>query len=254
MCDRSLVWKVWIRSAIRRNLHGTGLRMLGSGCVCALVLGGACRGDHRERDPQASIGAGARGPASRDLESISLESRDKSSRARRKQFPGHEEGSSQLETSRDPLRVERLSDSRAVPDGTKNAHARAFRRLPVAVSDGAPVGAIGANGIHLDSIELGTGWSRSRCEDLGTQFSISTGDRVNVCIRVVHPRAEEDVMVLWKKEGRIARRRKITIRNIHAFRTRAYLALRPEYTGSWRVEVISTDGAVLGSASFEVVE
>jgi hypothetical protein len=149
---------------------------------------------------------------------------------------------------------ERPSDPRAVPPGTPEAHARAFLKLPVAVSDGAPIGAIGITGIHLDDLDVGAGWARSRCEGVGDRFSVSAGDQVNVCIRAVHPRVEEEVMVLWQKDGRTVRRRKVTIRNIHAYRTRAYLALRPEYVGSWTVKVESSDGVELGSADFTVNE
>lgn len=144
---------------------------------------------------------------------------------------------------------------REPPPGTPPAIARVFRRLPVSVSDGPPVAGIGASGIHVDKIWLGSRHDKQGCAGKSDGFSIRGRDEVNVCFRVVHGRGEEDVDVIWEKDGDLAQRRRgVTIPPLHAYRTRAYLVLRNEYVGAWRVRVYSEDGVELASSTFHVVE
>lgn len=141
---------------------------------------------------------------------------------------------------------------RAVPPGTPPHIARVFQRLPVALHDGPPVGAIGASGIHVDKIWIGEAYEKEGCTGESERFSLARHSQVNVCFRVVHSRAEESVEVLWEKDGAIFRRRQLMIPDIHAYRTRAYLALRREYAGSWTARVLSSDGVELASQAFTV--
>lgn len=145
-------------------------------------------------------------------------------------------------------------DPRAVPPGTPPAIARVFQRLPVAIHDGPPVGAIGASGIHVDKIWVGSRYERDGCTGESERFSLAKHDQVNVCFRVVHSRAEESVEVQWEKEGAPFRRRAVQIPDLHAYRTRAYLVLRREYIGNWTARVRSSDGIELAAVSFAVTE
>lgn len=146
------------------------------------------------------------------------------------------------------------SDPRAVPPGTAPQASRAFQRIPVAIQDGPPVGGIGATGIHVDKIWLGDRYEREGCVGESARFSLARHSQVGVCFRVVHSRVEESVDVLWEKDGAPFRSRGVTIPDLHAYRTRAYLALRREYVGQWKARVMSTDGVELASASFTVEE
>lgn len=145
------------------------------------------------------------------------------------------------------------SDLREPPPGTAPEHAEAFRRLPVAEGDGPPVGGVGEGGVHLDHISLGSAYDRGQCEGKLDDFSVAQRDRVNVCLRVVHPREKEEVVVLWQKDGDTIRRGKVTIAAQHAYRTRAYLMLRGSYVGRWAVRVFSRAGVELASHEFQVV-
>lgn len=145
------------------------------------------------------------------------------------------------------------SGPRVVPPGTPPANARAFQRIPVALQDGPPIGGIGASGIHVDKIWLGSAYEREGCTGEDARYSLAQHRQVNVCFRVVHSRAEEGAEVLWEKDGAPFRRRPVTIPDLHAYRTRAYLVLRPEYVGQWAARVVSSEGVELGSASFVVV-
>ncbi len=145
-------------------------------------------------------------------------------------------------------------DPRVVPPGTSAPAARAFQRLPVAIHDGPPLGGIGASGIHVDKIWLGTEYDKDGCAHTTNRFSLANGDRVNVCFRVVHPREEESVEVEWIKEGAVFRRQPVSIPDLHAYRSRAYLVLRREYIGAWQARVRSADGEVLATIDFSVTE
>ena len=72
---------------------------------------------------------------------------------------------------------------------------------------------------------------------------------------MVHGRVEEDVDVIWEKDGDLAQRRRgVTIPAAHAYRSRSYLALRGEYVGAWRVRIFSVDGVELATKTFKVVD
>lgn len=146
-------------------------------------------------------------------------------------------------------------DIREVPEGTPPQIARVFRRLPLSIHDGPPLGGIGQSGVHVDKIWLGSRVGKNGCAGKSDGFSIAGGDEVNVCFRVVHGRMEEDVDVIWEKDGDLAQRRRgITIPPLHAYRSRSYLVLRGEYVGAWKVRILSSDQIELASATFTVVE
>ena len=144
-------------------------------------------------------------------------------------------------------------DLREPPPGTPEENAAAFRKLPVSPSDRAPVGGVGPSGIHVDHILMGTSYVKGQCEGEARSFSYSSGDRPSVCVRVVHPRSKEELVLLWEKKGGTTRRGKLIIPNAHAYRTRAYLVLRREYVGEWTVHVQSADGTDLATYDFTVV-
>lgn len=144
-------------------------------------------------------------------------------------------------------------DPREPPEGTPPEVAAVFKKLPVSPADRAPVGAVGKTGIHVDDVSMGSVYERSRCSGGQGSFSVGQGDRVNVCLRVVHQRQKEELSVVWQKIGGNARRGKIVVKPMHAYRTRAYLKLRGEYVGDWEVKVFSEDGAELARYPFTVV-
>jgi hypothetical protein len=150
--------------------------------------------------------------------------------------------------------AEPAANLRDPPPGTPEAIAAAFRKLPVSAADRPPVGGIGESGIHVDRIWMGSRFEDGDCTGSTDRFSVSADPRPSVCIRVVHPREKEDVVVVWEKSGGSARRSKVSIKPTHAYRTRAYLLLRREYVGSWTVRILSADGVELASHAFEVVE
>lgn len=143
-------------------------------------------------------------------------------------------------------------DPRAVPTGTPAAIARVFQRLPVAIHDGPPLGAIGATGVYVDKIWLGRAYEKDGCADETSSFSLARDSQVNVCFRVVHSREEESVEVEWIKDGAPFRRRAVNIPDIHAYRSRAYLVLRGEYVGAWQARVLAAGDEVLATVEFTV--
>jgi hypothetical protein len=141
-----------------------------------------------------------------------------------------------------------------IPPGTPERNVAAFRKLPVQPGDGAPVGGIGASGIHLDELEVGHGWVKSRCSERSDEFTIGVQDRVNVCMRVVHERGTTtELGIEWLREGRQARRSKVAIGDTHALLTRAYLPISAGYEGEWQARIVAVDGTVIGEVSFSVV-
>ncbi len=144
-------------------------------------------------------------------------------------------------------------DPREPPEGASAEAAAAFKRLPVSPADRAPVGGVGKTGIHVDDVSMGSVYERSRCSGGDGSFSVAQGDLVNVCLRVVHQRQKEELSVVWQKIGGNARRGKIVVKPMHAYRTRAYLKLRSEYVGDWEVKVFSQDGAQLARYPFSIV-
>lgn len=145
-------------------------------------------------------------------------------------------------------------DPRTPPPGTPAAIARVFQRLPVTIHDGPPLAGIGATGIHVDKIWLGTRYEKDGCADESASFSLTRDSQVNVCFRVVHSREEEAVGVEWIKDGAPFRRQTVNIPDHHAYRTRTFLVLRREYIGAWQARVLSADGIVLASVDFTVTE
>ena len=152
----------------------------------------------------------------------------------------------------EPVASKGSVDPRAVPAGTPAAIARVFQRLPVAIHDGPPLGAIGATGIHVDKIWLGRAYEKDGCAGETGSFSLARDSQVNVCFRVVHSREEESVEVEWIKDGAPFRRRAVNIPDIHAYRSRAYLVLRGEYVGAWQARVLAAGDVVLAAVEFTV--
>ncbi len=144
-------------------------------------------------------------------------------------------------------------DPRVPPPGTPPEIAAVFEKLPVSPADRAPVGGVGATGVHIDDVSMGSAYERSRCTGSSKSFSVSKDDHANVCIRVVHPREKEELSIVWQKVDGNARRGKIVVKPLHAYRTRAYLKLRSEYVGDWVVTVYSDDGVELAQLPFAVV-
>lgn len=142
----------------------------------------------------------------------------------------------------------------AIPPGTAAANASAYKKLPVAKGDGPPVGAIGANGIHFDVLEVGRGWEKSKCTDLTTSFTVPGDPQVNICMRIVHPRGvTEELTVEWEKNGGSGTRRsKVTVKDMHAYLTRSYLPIKEGYQGDWTATIKTADGTVLGKVAFTV--
>jgi hypothetical protein len=148
----------------------------------------------------------------------------------------------------------RDGDPRQPPAGTPPEAAAAFLKLPVSPADRPPVGGIGASGIHVDRISVGSEYVDQDCGGKRDRFSVAAGDRVSVCVRVVHPREKEEVIVLWQKADGAARRGKMLVKPSHGYRTRAYLKLRSEYVGDWTVRILSEGEVELAQHSFTVLE
>ncbi|MCA9698483.1 MAG: DUF2914 domain-containing protein [Myxococcales bacterium] len=172
-----------------------------------------------------------------------------------------EETSTDSETGelQPPPQKPKVADPRSpsvVPANTPEENAKAFFKLPVSMHDGPPLGAIGRSGIHIDEISMGHGYESGDCTEPGQRFSVAGDELANVCFRVVHPREEETVRIYWEKDGVVTRRGKVRIRDIHAYKTRAYLQLRPEYVGSWRVRILpeTEDDTPLAVIDFRIVE
>lgn len=166
-----------------------------------------------------------------------------------------EPGSPEIEAVDGKREVEDPRDPSLIPPGTPDANAKAFLRLPVSLSDGAPLGGIGRSGIHVDDVSMGAGKDNLRCDDPTQQFSVETSDYINVCFRAVHSRQDDHVRVIWEKDGEVTRRGKLKIpERMHAYKTRAYLRVRPEYVGSWRVRIVpeGEDEIDLVVAEFEI--
>ncbi|KIG14963.1 hypothetical protein DB30_06152 [Enhygromyxa salina] len=146
------------------------------------------------------------------------------------------------------------SDAVIAP-GTPPENAAAFKSLPNAKGDGPPVSAIGANGIHFDSLVVGRGFEKSRCVEPTDTFDVEIDDRANICLRIVHPAgAEETLTVTWAKTGgHGSRTSKVTVKDAHAYLTRSYLPLKKTgYQGEWTATITTEDGTELASVSFTV--
>ena len=202
-----------------------------------------------ESDDRAEAEAEARAKAEAEAEAEAS--------ARLAEQEAREEREAQEESERAAKRAGGGSPAgvRQPPPGTPPKIAQVFRRLPVSVHDGPPLEGIGATGIHIDKVWLGSSHTRQGCGGKSDNFSISGRDEVNVCFRVVHGRIEEDVDVIWERDGDLAQRRRgVTIPAAHAYRSRSYLVLRNEYVGAWRVRIFSVDGVELATKTFKVVD
>jgi hypothetical protein len=155
-------------------------------------------------------------------------------------------------TAGDPQGWTGRSNPRTAPPGTEPDNIEALARLPVGRADRPAVGGVGAMGIHVDRIMLGSMYDTGRCTGDPSEFSASRHDRVSACFRVVHPRTTQRVTVLWQRDNETLRRTWMTIPAAHAYRTRAFIVLRDDDAGRWKVRVVSTDGVELASAAFEV--
>lgn len=147
-------------------------------------------------------------------------------------------------------------DPSLIPPGTPDENAKAFLKLPVSIHDGPPVGGIGRSGVHIDAITTARGRDNTSCDQPTSTFSISVAEYVNVCFRVVHPREQESLRVIWEKDGKVTRRGRVRIPDLHAYTTRAYLLVRPEYVGRWRVRIVpdGEEAIDLAVAEFEITE
>jgi hypothetical protein len=153
-----------------------------------------------------------------------------------------------------PDKPRETTNPRTPPRGTPADVAAVFTKLPVSPADLPPVGGIGRSGIHVDRIEMGSTYEKGLCGGIPDKFSLAKLERVNVCLRVVHPREEETVSIVWQKNDLgTARRGKIAIKPLHAYRTRAYLVLRKEYVGDWTVRILSGEGVELAAHRFTIV-
>lgn len=151
-----------------------------------------------------------------------------------------------------PASTDNPRDPALVPPGTPAANAKAFSKLAVAKGDGPPIGGIGPNGIHIDALEVGKGWEKSRCDQVGSSFTAGVDEKVNVCMRVIHPREEEELTISWERDGKVAQRSKVSVKAIHAYLTRGWLPVKQERVGKWKAVIKASDGTVLGEANFEI--
>lgn len=142
---------------------------------------------------------------------------------------------------------------RVVPHGTGSITAKAFSKIPYSKYDRAPVGAIAHTGLHVDRITIGNGYEDSRCQGANDGFTVGRDAEVHVCLRVVHLRQKEKLVVRWEKDGQLMRRTRLPIPPYHAYRTRAGIRLRSGYEGRWRVRIMSPSGGrELAAATFTV--
>lgn len=142
-------------------------------------------------------------------------------------------------------------DPRAVPPGTDPKAAAAFENIPVLDTDGPPVGGIGKTGVHVDRLAVGDPDGPRECQELRTRFTLEDG-RVNLCLRVVHPRKKERVAVRWVRDGETMRRSLVHVPGAHAYRSRVFLTLKDGYEGNWTAVVESYERTVLGEIDFVV--
>lgn len=152
-----------------------------------------------------------------------------------------------------PEGVDIRSDA-AIPPGTPAANAEAFKALPQTKVDGPPVSGIASNGLHFDSLVLGRGWEKSKCQEATNTFTVGTDDRVNICVRVVHPAdVDETLLIEWSKAGtKTVRKSNISVKAMHAYLTRGYLPIKTGYEGEWTAVVKAPDGTVLATLPFTV--
>ena len=152
-----------------------------------------------------------------------------------------------------PAAPERPSTQAQIPLDIPEANALAFASIRTK-HDKPVVGGIGASGIHLDELEVGKGWAKSRCEDPTRSFAAGTDERVSVCFRVVHPKVDEQVSVEWSFGGKLRTTTHVGVRPTHAYLTRAWLPVAPGRAGEWTATIKSEDGSLLGAVTFEITK
>jgi hypothetical protein len=147
-----------------------------------------------------------------------------------------------------------LRSASLLPPGTPEASVIAFTNLRLGKRDKAPIAGAGATGIHLDELEIGSGWASSRCEQSTRQFVVEQDERINLCFRVVHPREAESVTVEWARDGKLRQSIEVGVAPTHAYLTRAWMPVTAGRAGQWTATVKSADGAVLGQLDFTVAK
>jgi hypothetical protein len=138
-----------------------------------------------------------------------------------------------------------------VPAGTPRIKAEAYRKLPRGRGDRGPLGGIGPEGLHVDSLTLGTRY-RNGCEGDSEHFTARRGHRINACIRVVHRRIPQQLLVRWERDGKLVWRQWLPVPAVHAYRSRASIPAKKRYRGTWTIRVESLDGVELARQSFTV--
>jgi hypothetical protein len=147
-----------------------------------------------------------------------------------------------------------LRSASLLPSGTPEANVIAFTNLRLGKRDKPPIAGAGETGIHLDELELGSGWASSRCEQPSQQFVVDQDERINLCFRVVHPRETESVTVEWARDGKLRQSIEVDVAPTHAYLTRAWMPVTAGRAGQWTATVKSADGAVLGQLDFTVAK
>jgi hypothetical protein len=155
---------------------------------------------------------------------------------------------------REPQPAGSLRSASLLPHGTPEANVIAFTNLRLGKRDKAPIAGAGETGIHLDELELGSGWASSRCEQSTRQFVVDQDERINLCFRVVHPREAESVTVEWARDGKLRQSIEVGVASTHAYLTRAWMPVTAGRAGQWTATVKSADGAVLGQLDFTVAK
>jgi hypothetical protein len=116
------------------------------------------------------------------------------------------------------------------------------------------VGAVGETGIHIDRISIGDTSEGKQCAGKPDGFSVTAGEVVHVCFRVVHGKEPEQLTVFWDQDGSTKRRTKVDVPDRHAHDARARMKVRAGMAGQWVARVKSADGAELAKLSFSVGE
>ncbi|TPV93664.1 MAG: DUF2914 domain-containing protein [Myxococcales bacterium FL481] len=150
-----------------------------------------------------------------------------------------------------------LPDDR-LGEATSRYHreSRATAKLPVSPRDRAPIGPIGASGIHLDRLTLATQDAAGKCALSTSEFVAGRDEWATVCFRIVHARQAERVTVLWEHNGQVQRRARIHVPATHAHNTRARMRLwkKTIKPGTWTVRIVSDDNVELAMRTFEVTK
>lgn len=142
----------------------------------------------------------------------------------------------------------------APPDDTRAPHAADYRKIPRHPDDRAPVGGVGEHGVHVDTFVLANSAHRGRCSLGKDRFSVAADGEADVCIRAVHRRVAQTLVLVWRKDGRVKQRRfiKVPARH-HAYSVSSKLSLRGKAPGNWEVVVLTESNVELARGQFEIV-